>query len=60
MCLNETYSKVRVGKIMSVAVPIQNDLKNGDRKVQHRMEGRQMKHMSSWSVLMMLIYWLKI
>jgi hypothetical protein len=30
MCLNETYSKVRVGKILSEKFPIQNDLKQGD------------------------------
>jgi hypothetical protein len=30
MCLNETYSKVRVGKLLSVKFPIQNGLKQGD------------------------------
>jgi hypothetical protein len=30
MCLNETYSKVRVGKFMSDKFPIQNGLKQGD------------------------------
>jgi hypothetical protein len=30
MCLNETYSKVRVGKYLSDIFPIQNDLKQGD------------------------------
>jgi hypothetical protein len=30
MCLNETYSKIRVGKHLSVAFPIQNGLKQGD------------------------------
>jgi hypothetical protein len=30
MCLNETYSKVRVGKLSSDKFPIQNDLKRGD------------------------------
>jgi hypothetical protein len=30
MCLNETYSKIRIGKHLSGAVPIQNDLKQGD------------------------------
>jgi hypothetical protein len=30
MCLNETYSKVRIGKHLSDKFPIQNDLKQGD------------------------------
>jgi hypothetical protein len=30
MCLNETYSKVRIGKHLSHSFPIQNDLKQGD------------------------------
>jgi hypothetical protein len=30
MCLNETYSKVRVGKHLSDSFPIQNDLKQVD------------------------------
>jgi hypothetical protein len=30
MCLNETYSKVRIGKYLSDNFPIQNGLKNGD------------------------------
>jgi hypothetical protein len=30
MCLNETYSKVRIGKLLSGTFPIQNDLKQGD------------------------------
>jgi hypothetical protein len=30
MCLNETYSKVRVGKFLSETFPIQNGLKQGD------------------------------
>jgi hypothetical protein len=30
MCLNETYSKVRVGKLLSDTFPIQNDLKQID------------------------------
>jgi hypothetical protein len=30
MCLNETYSKVRVGKHSSDSFPIQNGLKQGD------------------------------
>jgi hypothetical protein len=29
MCLNETYSKVRVGKLWSDKFPIQNGLKQG-------------------------------
>jgi hypothetical protein len=30
MCLNETYSKVRIGKHLSDSFPIQNGLKRGD------------------------------
>jgi hypothetical protein len=30
MCLNETYSKVRTGKLLSDKFPIQNGLKQGD------------------------------
>jgi hypothetical protein len=30
MCLNETYSKVHIGKHLSDNVPIQNCLKQGD------------------------------
>jgi hypothetical protein len=30
MCLNETYSKVRIGKHLSNSFPIQNSLKQGD------------------------------
>jgi hypothetical protein len=30
MCLNETYSKVRIGRHLSDSVPIQNGLKQGD------------------------------
>jgi hypothetical protein len=30
MCLNETYSEVRVGKLLSDEFPIQNGLKQGD------------------------------
>jgi hypothetical protein len=30
MCLNETYSKVHVGKHLSDTFPIQNGLKQGD------------------------------
>jgi hypothetical protein len=30
MCLNETYSKVRVGKLLSDKFPVQNGLKQGD------------------------------
>jgi hypothetical protein len=30
MCLNETYSKVHIGKLLSDKLPTQNGLKQGD------------------------------
>jgi hypothetical protein len=30
MCLNETYSEVRIGKLLSDKFPIQNGVKQGD------------------------------
>jgi len=30
MCLNETYSKVRISKNLSDTFPVQNGLKQGD------------------------------
>jgi hypothetical protein len=30
MCLNETYSKVQLGKYMSDTLPVRNSLKQGD------------------------------
>jgi hypothetical protein len=30
MCLNETYNKVHIGKLLSDKFPIQNGLKQGD------------------------------
>jgi hypothetical protein len=73
MCLNETYSKIRVGKFLSDEFPIQNGLNQGDvllpliftfaleyaiREVQKmKLVWNLMGHISYWSMLMMLICW---
>jgi hypothetical protein len=73
MCLNETYSKVHVGKVLSDTFAIQNDLKQGDallallfnfaleyaiRKVQEKQVSLEPNgHASYWYMLMTLICW---
>ena len=73
MCLSETYSRVRIGKNLSVMFPSRNSWKEGDalssllfnstleyaiRRVQVNQNGlKPMVHISFWFILMMLIYW---
>jgi hypothetical protein len=63
--LNETYIKIHACKNLYEAFPIQNGLKQGDAvlplllnfalEYAIRNDWKWMKHISSWSVLMMLM-----
>jgi hypothetical protein len=73
MCLNETCSKICIGKLLSDTFPIQNGLKQGNallpllfsfaldyaiRKVQENQVGLELNgYISYWSMLIMLICW---
>jgi hypothetical protein len=66
MCLNETYSKVCVGKLLCDKFYIHNQLKQGDAVSPLLFDlalgytvsfWNLMGHISYWSILMMIICW---
>jgi hypothetical protein len=74
MCLNETYSEVHVGKLLSDKFPIQNGQKQGDapspllfnfaleyavRKLKKKLFWNIIGHISYWS-MWMLICWMTV
>jgi hypothetical protein len=75
MFLNETYNKICIDKLSSDTFPIQNCLMKRDAvspllfnfasecaitKIgEIKMDWNRIEHISSWFVLMMLIYWVE-
>jgi hypothetical protein len=54
MCLNETYSEVRIGKHLSENFPIQNGLKQGDALLQLLFKNIRWGE-NKWNTFMLII-----
>jgi hypothetical protein len=58
MCLNETYSKVHIDKICLMLFKFALEY-TITRSKKTRKDWNWMEHIGSWSILMMIIYWVK-
>jgi hypothetical protein len=59
MYLNETYSRVHIGKNLSDNIIVQNGIKQGDALSPLVFNFALEYHISFWPILMMLIFWEK-